>query len=232
MSALNVFVIDDHAHLVTDGAGFARGRLIALTPKAHPLPHLGIAVAFRGQIAITNQVKFYVQNFVTFDALMADAPAQLKRLHRRRRKMLGKLLPGMFNYDMAVAGFADGRPFAWLFSTVDRPDAPAFTWTPVPFLLSMPQIDHGTLRRLADGLPHDFDGAAAAIMDEQRRTGDTLVGGYAQVTSVGREGITTRLLKRYPDHRWQIIDRSKTSDQVRASSDVVALKKSTDWRDE
>lgn len=228
MSALNVFVIGDQVHLVTDGAGFAGGRLIALTPKAHPLPHLGVAVGFRGHIAITNQIRFHVQNFATFDALMSDAPAELKRLHGRRRKLLRKLLPGMFDYDMAVAGFADGRPFACLFSTVERPDLPAFTWAPVPFLLCLPQIDHSTLRHLADGLSHDFDESAAAIMDEQRRTGDTLVGGYAQVTSVGRQGITTRLLKRYPDHRWQIIDRAKT----RAGSDAVALKKSTDWRDE
>lgn len=202
MSALNVIVRHDGAHLITDAAGSAKGRMLALTQKAFLYPHLGVAAGFRGHIGVMRSLSFLLGQYPNREAMVRGLPHDFERQYRLRRK----LLPGVFNFDLGIVGF-DGAPFGWLFSSVDRPHHPAFKLNDVTTFFS-PKAGDEAMRQAAEVISDDVDEAALAILDGQRRATDVVVGGYAQITSVDEDGFNTRLLARWSDERGKVVDRS------------------------
>ncbi|OKP81168.1 hypothetical protein BTE77_02325 [Ensifer adhaerens] len=224
MSALNVIVRCDAAHLITDAAGCVAGRLLALTPKTFLYPHLGIAAGFRGHIGVMRSLSFLLGQYPDRVAMVRGLPHDFRREYRFRRK----LLPSVFDFDIGIIGF-DGRPFGWLFSSVDRPGFPAFRLNEATAYFSPTAGDEAT-ERAADLISEDnVDEAALAVLDGQRLAQDVVVGGYAQITSVDEDGINTRLLCRWSDERGKVVDRS-TGRVVAVKPSVTSRPIQRDWR--
>lgn len=207
MSALNIYLDGRAAHIVTDAAAAGGGVLFGLVNKTVILPHMGVALSFRGKVGGFDALKFALSNFDDHNALLEGLPKLLKGFYRIRRK----LMPKAFTLEVGVVGYADGRPFAYVIATCDRPDAPAYTLLKVPFLWSSPIIDVDELQRQAEVMPHDLDGAMTSILGKQRKSLDCYVGGYGQITTVNAKGIHTRLLCKWPDKIARRIDRNASA---------------------
>lgn len=224
MSALNVIVQGDAAHLITDAAGCVAGRMLSLTPKTFLYPHLGIAAGFRGHVGVMRSLSFLLGQYPDRAAMVRSLPSDFERQYRIRRK----LLPSVFNFDLGIVGF-DGAPFGWLFSSVDRPGFPAFQFNAARPALFTPNAGEKATARAGDLIAaDDVDAAALAVLDGQRLVQDVIVGGYAQITSVDEDGFNTRLLARWPDERGKVVDRSARRVAVKPS--VTSRPIQRDWR--
>lgn len=222
MSALNVIVRNDGAHLITDAAGSMAGRLMALTPKTFIFPHLGVAAGFRGHIGVMRSLSFLFGQYPSREAMVRGLPHDFRRQYRLRRR----LLPSVFDFDLGIIGF-DGRPFGWLFSSVDRPGFPSFRLNEATSYFS-PEAGAEAMMRARDLMSDDVDEAALAVLDGQRHAEDVVVGGYAQITSADADGFNTRLLARWPDERGKVVDRS--AGRVAAKPVKMSRPLPRDWR--
>ena len=219
MSALNLFVKGDEAHIVTDTAISTVGVLMLFSNKTFILPDLGIAVGFRGRFGLSNRIRYEF-------GLHGDPIEALDSLPRQLRQnfgLLAKLFPKFYGFDIGIAGHADGRPFARLLSSIERPAQPAFRWTDIGGLWASPPIEHSALREIGYSLMVDQDAAAVTLVDAQRKGRAVSIGGSVQITTVSPNLISTRMLKRYPDTRGRKID---TDSEPQAKG----LTPDTDWR--
>lgn len=202
MSALNVFVLGDEAHIVTDGAVSSFGVLMRLTNKAVALPHLGLVIGLRGRMGMVNRLIFALGKYCSQAAALEGLPLQL----RKEFGIATKLFPKFYGFDLGVVGLKDGKPFARLLSSVERPGQPAFSWLDIHGLWASPPISDEQLRAIGAALPHAFDAAAITLVDAQRESKIVGVGSFVQATTVNADGITTRLLKTYPDQLFKRMD--------------------------
>ncbi|MDF8353218.1 hypothetical protein [Ensifer adhaerens] len=223
MTALNVFVTESAAHIITDGAGCAGTRLLTYAPKTLALPHLSCAAGFRGNLGVIQQLRFQLSLYASYNEMALHLPADL----RRRWKWRCRILPRIFNFDLAIAAFHQGKPSAFLLSSVERPGAPAFEPLAIEYFWGAPQIEADHLRQYAAAMSGNLDGPAFSLLDEQRRNGDVVIGGYGQITSIGPRGIDTRLLGRWNDKRGESIDRDIPPTTFAGTSSTATV---TDWR--
>ncbi|WP_428414506.1 hypothetical protein [Pararhizobium sp.] len=203
MSALLLFLSGNEAFVATDAAAAVGTRLVSLTPKIHVLPHLHVAMGVRGHFGALRHVIHLVQNLASPEDLQTVLPAKLKETYGFRVKWFPKL----WGFDLGFAGYDKTGPYVELISSVSREDHPAFEFRRFEVIWVSPNVPMDLLRSSYDQADRDPDGAAIAIMDAQRSGGGAVIGGYGQITSVGRKNITTRLLKPYPDKILQPIDR-------------------------
>ena len=224
MTALNVLVTESSAHIITDGAGCAGTRLITYAPKTVALPHLSCAAGFRGNLGVIQQLRFQLGLYASYDDMVLNIAADL----RRRWKWRCWLVPNLFHFDLVIAAFHQGKASAFMVSSVERPGAPAFEPLAIKYFWGAPQVEADRLRQFVAAMEGNLDAAAFSLLDEQRRKGAVVVGGYGQITSAGPRGIETRLLGHWDDRRGKAIERS--TPPARPTSDLLTLKGSTDWR--
>lgn len=203
MTALTIIKDKHVVHLITDGAGMAGNRLVSLAPKVIAIPHLGIAVAGRGSMLMLANVRTAIADYHTVDDMLAAFPARLRKNFGWR----AKLLPKLFNFDLGGVGIKGNRSFAYVLSSLARPGVPTFEFVPVGDCWSSPMIALPALEDAVRRSPRDIAGAARAILDEQRKSPDAVVGAYGQLTTVDVMGVHTRCIITWPDIRLGLIDK-------------------------
>jgi hypothetical protein len=209
MSAINVIFHPTLIHVVTDGAAVFRHRLAHLQAKVLPVPHLGVVVSCRGQRPVANRLLFQTSMYRSVADMRSSLPGDL----RRSFGVVARLLPSLFRFDLIVAGYDGGEPFAFLVSNVGHPGTAPYEILEIETTLATPMIDEQILadadarsRRDQAGSFENLDAAARAIVDAQRSSG--VVGGFVQITSVGARGIFTRIVKRYADEVGKALEAS------------------------
>lgn len=198
MSALGIIITTRQAHLITDGAAGADGVLMCSSVKVQAMPHLGVAVAFRGPMLLMPSLFVGVAAARDIHDLLSDFEAGIRRF-----MMSSAYLDNPGNFEIAIAGVMDRKPFGYILSTFDRPGIPALKLCPITALFCSPpvpdEVMHLAFERAQSNSPADLRISARALVDEQRKSRESVVGAFAQVTSVGDAGSFTFLAHRYAD---------------------------------
>ncbi|MTW16100.1 hypothetical protein GJ689_07750 [Rhodoplanes serenus] len=212
MSALVGFLQRDRVHLAVDGANYtADGTIGSFGDKAMVLPHLGMAIAARGVVWLLPALVSGISlAFASFDEAAGELSDFLRDLIERNRSVID-LNPNGAAYEVAAAGWssADGP------SLVVVKSYGSDAWKTQHVGAYLAPCDGTLLDELATRGAHpeqlaDADPVAAAqtIIHEQRRrawvgpAGETqAIGGFVALTTCGRDEITTRIVKRWPQDR-------------------------------
>ncbi|MEH2468976.1 hypothetical protein V1281_001768 [Nitrobacteraceae bacterium AZCC 2161] len=216
MSAINVIVQSNAAHLLTDGAGYnADGTLMAIGPKVSLIPHLSCAVAIRGpQSACPILSELVGISAATFDGLRAGIGDLLRRAAEAYSPLFQQCQLGP-DFEAVVAGISETEgPCAFMVPSHSRFGTEPFTVVPTEGLTCTPN-NADILAAIVASLPaecgaDDLDPAkhGLAIMEIQRAylianngiDGHfAAVGGFAQLTTVTDGAVMSRILHRWPD---------------------------------
>lgn len=205
MTGVSVLLGAGEAHIITDGAGTAfmnvagtAKRVLAMTfPKVLPVPHLGLALVFRGRVGLQSSVLFRAARARTVEDLREKLPQDLRRAYRLR----SRLFPQLYGFDLIAAGVREGKEFAFIVSSVQTYGLEPFAALEISNGLCSPKLSDDAL---VDGWQTSgrdrsraLDAAACRILEDQRSSG--IVGAFGQITSVTQFGIYTRIIKRWPD---------------------------------
>lgn len=195
MSAINVFVREDSVHLVTDGAGYADGKLNAVVQKACILPHLNCAFAARGPIEILQELNIVLSGYQSVETMKRALAEDLPLVFSDRIDAD----PDHWHFDLVVAGMKASGPFAWLISSLPRPEHRAFELMPIPFAWGSPPVSAAMQGTIGNLITDDPRAAAKAMLEAQRLSTDTTVGAYGQMVTIVDEGAYVELICRWPD---------------------------------
>lgn len=219
MSAINSVIKRNSVHLITDAASYdAEGLLIATVPKVALLPHLNAAVACRGpRVSVPLFADILSAAASTYDKLKAKAPAFVRDLQPMLQASFAYCSLGV-EFDIVVAGISKSiGPDAWLLCSHTRYGVEPFSTVQLAELTTLPG-DLDIRARFIDRVPHDVEAFdperdGLAVLEAQRaapinHAGDQCfvgVGGFAQLTTITREGITTKVIHHWPDEVGQPI---------------------------
>ncbi len=214
MSAVNILVQRDAVHILSDGAVYDDHAVFKhAAPKVVALPNLNCAIALRGPaIAPPLVANIFSGGASNYDDLKHRIFDLLKEaigaVQHVTRSAFGS------NAQLFVAGWSEGRPDAYSVLTRPTDGLPAWTPIPIPEHIFSPFETNGPVHadfweifgeRPVRDLDPRTDGIR--IIEAQRRHKSRLpdgrrayiVGGFAQLTSVRSEAITTEVLRRWPD---------------------------------
>lgn len=219
MTAINLIRQRDAVHILSDGAACGPdGGVLFFTPKVFPLPHLRAAVAARGNLlALPLVTEFLATMASTYDDLAGTSVKALREatILRKINTARGKESPLDDSLQIFIAGFSNAsKPDAFTVLSRESDGLPAYAAVPVHAFSFAPfdkpaQDELGTLfgGRTADEIDPRVDGLR--ILESQRRHkmknqhagGEPVfgVGGFAQLTTIRRDMITTEVLHRWPD---------------------------------
>lgn len=235
MSATNVLIQSDRVHLMTDGAIYQPdGTLTAIGPKVRVMPHLNCAVAMRGAYLGLAPIMEEISNAASsFDLLKENMPELLRACAAGYAHLLTQCAAGP-EFEIVVVGISESvGPAAYLIPSHDRYGEPwramdlaGFVVLPCDkaILASVQAIVAG---RIADRLDTAVDGLA--IMEAQRAkpaldSGDTCwVGGFAQLTTVTADSVTSRIIHRWPDEIGALIAAPPGAKRMAADDDMQRL---------
>lgn len=215
MSAINIITTPKAVHVISDGACYrSDGTLHGVAQKAHSIAHLRMIVAARGPSILTPLIAESLQHaFTSFDAAVEGMAAVVEDAVETYGTTLAMCSIGA-DFDLLVAGWSEARDCGetYYLSSMDRPGVPAWTVSKCGPVVISPNDDAMTARLQRQGAALDLNrrdplDVALVIMEEQRKVkghqgGDEEVhgvGAFAQVTSVTRDGIASRILRRWPD---------------------------------
>lgn len=203
MTAINVIKQSDSVHMLTDGATCRDGsRYAASTCKAFPVPHLNAVIATSGSLMWSPLIlSNLLLSVTTYDELKQWAPTLLhKAVVEASHVFSGEGTPEVL---LVVAGISETTgPDAFSVTTCERIAEPwvALTHGDCSLWPSTPEIQaefHEAYGDVTSG--DDLDPARWGVraIEMQRKHPEAIIGGFVQLTSVTREGITTRIV-----HRW------------------------------
>lgn len=212
MSAINILIQSNSVHILTDGTVFhPDGKLIMIGPKAVCLPHLNCAIAFRGaagaKMMLSEVIAFGAP---TFDGLRQTI-AELLKSQAEQFSEAFQLCTSGPEFEVVVAGISEtAGPTAYIVNSHGRYGK---SWTPIELAGFVPlPCDEVTLAKMQRIIPPgtspddiDPERDGLAVMKLQRATprlsnGDFCpVGAFAQLTTVTRNSVSTRIIHRWPD---------------------------------
>lgn len=211
MTAMNCVVTENAAHLFTDGAIYDlqnNGELIARGSKSIALPHLNAAIASTGFTYVNHLINAAILDtkIAAFDELVLHFADIVHDAERRSKSFSG--ISDWSLYRSVLIGWSEenNQPQAYylgpgLFGKMatSAQRIRRFT-TPWPRELAEPQ------------LTGDMDADAVALMEAQRELKAEVdrvdtdgsfivhpVGCFCQRTTVDRDGISMKILKRWDD---------------------------------
>jgi hypothetical protein len=203
LTAINVLKQKDAVHLVSDGAAYdAKKRLVSVGPKVFPLPHLNAAIGVRGPtVALPILVHFIGHGATSYDGLKRNIVGILKQAQANARTVLGQSVAGAA-FEVAIGGISETRgPDAYVVACNDQGVVSPLTQiNELGFMPSTPGVD--AFIRTQNGKTIDAADFGLNVIELQRAAkfdGVCGVGGFAQITTVRRTGIETKLLHRWPD---------------------------------
>lgn len=191
MTAINVLKTDDAVHLLTDGLVGAGGAF-GTVAKVMPLPHLNAAIATRGPARLLGLMSLLLcVETSSFD----DLAAVLRRLQwicgQMSESWQVETLAAEF--DLVVAGIGPTGPQAYLVSNHNHHGFKPWQVFEIPYCLATPTIDQALLESVfwsdepLAQMPNLIDAQCS----------HPSVGGFAQLTSVKSDCITTKVIRRY-----------------------------------
>lgn len=206
MTAVNVFLYSDAAVVMTDGlAAAADGSGRCVKHKVLPLAHLHAVVAVRGPVFVLGGITDMLSRHASFDAAREAMADDLRMLvEDLRRRLPIPAAPDGPQLHLIGKSEASGGFESWICAADDHPGLTAFDArrTKTMMLPDVAGCDAHTQRLAArasaedGGFDPDTDGVQ--LMRGQMRAYPLAVGGYCQITVVNSEGITTRILERWP----------------------------------
>ena len=226
MSAINVIRQRDAVHIVSDGALCdATGLVCEIGPNAFALPHLSAALAIRGS---SHFMPFLVHRLSresrSFEDLLASLIRTALEVHASFPMAFGTLGHGSVepDFDLVAAGWSGERqtPASYLVSSRDRALAPgvaAASWQLIelPDVLIAPPISDAQIAAIGWNAPRSAElfrpeSDGVALLKAQRFSRRQLapegsgqayvVGGFIQLTSIFRDGVSSKVLHWWPDH--------------------------------
>ena len=215
MSAINVLRQSGAVHVFTDGAAYgADGALLHVGPKAWPLPHLKAVVACRGPELIGPLAASYLSASTRSYELLRQNAGRIGRSLMESFGHLLELCSHGGDFEFVVAGFSElSGPDSYLVCNHDRYGVPPWTVIELGAFSLLPSSDaiHAAFAAglkpgaTADDLDPEVEGLRAmeaqrsAAVSLQRDESLVIVGGFAQMTTITPDGISTKVLKRWPD---------------------------------
>lgn len=214
MTAISTILQASAVHLLTDGAAFDHeGKVVLEMTKVRILAHLNAVVACRGPAASPSIVADTFNGFATsFDDLRARAPAMVRHVISSSGAIFACVHGDAL--DVVVGGWSETHgPSAFLITNHDgygvepwaAVDMEGLCVTPGdPAILELVRarlpvgVTADTLDPVRDGL---------TILEAQREIGATTpkglgvpgAAGFAQLTTITSDVITTRILRRWDD---------------------------------
>lgn len=219
MSAVNILRQSDAVHILTDGLAISGEGDDNALPKAHGLAHINAAVAVRGTLVAEVLLLPIIRAHKSYDALKQNIGPVLRDCFDRFGEVVDQV-PGTGNgrdTDLFIAGWTDaGEPDCFLVTNHTRyPDAIPFEPMAIGGLMSVPHPPELTDEfwesvRTRNPLAASWDDVDAAIdglsllelqrgyiFDPGNGSERSTVGAFAQLTTVRRDEITTRILRRW-----------------------------------
>lgn len=198
MTACNVIRKPDAIHILSDGLGLQGGAASFLATKVLPVPHMRAALCVRGDAGLLGALAIGLfMRAGTFDEA-ADAMPRLLSDAFAPAIALGPLPPDA-QAELILAGWSEkhDRPECWVTPTHDL-YGEAFTLIPFGDGLVQPLAAHdGLWARATTDPTFDVETDGLALLRLQRDTPGMQVGGFAQLTSVFRDRIETKILERW-----------------------------------
>jgi hypothetical protein len=226
MSAIVILQQTDAVHFITDGATYdEEGVVVALQSKVTHLPLSGCVFAMRGPTWPLNPLAFSLGLCTSFDEVTNLLPTVMMGLVGKWAALGGSALYQRKHFEVTIAGWSDRlqRMVAAVSKTCqpnDPDDPTALTRTAgyepgVPVYpgqgYALPEIDIQTVLRRPlvsqadiDALDPERDGFA--LHSAQRRAPGIycnraayIVGGFAELTTVRRDRVESRIIHEWPD---------------------------------
>lgn len=216
MTAIVALAFDYGVMFYSDGAGTnpADGTLMAHADKIIVLPHLGAALAYRGSEYLSVAVHIAIDGrFTGFDELVdaiEDKGEQIAELQYQAA--------GMVNFEIAVGGWSAGRQaweLWWIGANGEDPDTlgeHALKKHPLSGLFHTPPLEAEQVEAILApyGTEWKIDEIMMTTIEAQRRHAAPLgatadspmghnVGVFVQRTLLTHEGISTSIVRRWPD---------------------------------
>jgi hypothetical protein len=214
MSAINVIVQETAVHLLTDGAAYQMdGTISAIGPKVALMPHLNCAVAFRGPApARAILAELISVEAHTFDELRDSIGSLMQKAAGVFAPIFQQCGAGP-DFEVVVAGWSGDGPAAYMVASHGRHGDP---WEIIPLtgLCITPAnavIHERMLAALPNGLTDDdvdpvvhglaIMGIQRAYLIENHGIDGRFcaAAGFAQLTTVTAEAVTSRVIHRWPD---------------------------------
>lgn len=210
MTAINVIKQADAVHMLTDGASwFFGGGFGPACCKAWPIPHLRAVVSGRGpRLGPMLMADFLNTAGRTYDEMKSNAAVMAREVFEcHGSTLIGN--PFGLKAEFVIAGWSEASgPDAFVISRNDAGVwmtqdtgpvmmAPGDAPTQSAALAALPPgvTCADTMNPARDGLAMVLAQRAARILED----GVSVVGAFVQLTTVTQDGISTRILERWPE---------------------------------
>lgn len=211
MSACIAATAPDRAFLMSDAAVYNdAGVLTAISSKIILLPALKAAGSCRGNLIPLRLVEMAIEDFGSWDAFRPNAPAVFEAVDQ----LMTCIVPGRF-YEFVLVGWSAERDRAEVVFHTSHDQVPEGFNLGRPTLITETLIPRGPgLEALSEIAPFDFDPRTHGLeaMEQAHRTLADLrcgqgpdefmahsVGGFVQLVTITPEGITSEILRNWPD---------------------------------
>lgn len=219
MSAMNAFLSPQAVHIATDGAGYLPdGRTVCGVQKVAILAHLPCVIAVRGAIELLSlAAEAATRGAQTFDALASRVGAFCKAVHQTAEagaEAYGQPFP-FTRSDFLIAGWSEARGRLETYAVTSAADGEFEPWTARLYFggddtILSPYTDEvgaavdAIEAELGGDLAAKPEAAALRVIEVQRALrlkdfADSPCGVFCQLTTLTREGISTKILRRWPD---------------------------------
>ena len=188
MTAINIVLTEDAAHLFSDTKAGYEGLQLARVVKCLPIPHLNAAIAVRGEARALAAVHMVASNVESINELRRELPVALKGAEHQGDSFM-RLASG--ELDAFVIAF-DQAPFAFAVFTHGKHGYAPFSVVDIPGGCFTPTVAPALMRRLM--AEQEGPALGLAALHVQAQTDQLTVGGFVQETIVDAEGIHTRNL--------------------------------------
>ena len=209
MTAINIIQKSAEILVMADGLGYdARGGPSQAVTKMAMLPHIPLLVAVRGHGSIAHLIvaKFATEKRTGFDAFLEFLAGFAREVIPQTNTHFGT--PD-FPHEIHAVGFSEsrGRLESHFLATsdayVNRGRGAYTLHTEDEPMVASPQPSEEAITAARFVCPpvRKFDPSdhGVRLMDAQRRTYPDKIGGFLQLARVTREGISSRIIHRWPD---------------------------------
>lgn len=218
MTAINIYRRPDVVWLFGDGASYdADGRLSAITGKIHVLASLSCALLFSGRSIISPYIAHMLERAATdFDHMMEILPGWLPGMVDELTDLFGRddgdvaqLKDAAQGFRIFVAGWSAqrGETVAFTVSSIADASGPPFAIAEGKKGFQAPGVS-AEENALGFGVspnitPETINDVAVTILELQRQQrdaeGKSHVGGLVELVTVTRDGVTSKILKRWDE---------------------------------
>jgi hypothetical protein len=206
MTAINVFRDVDAIHMITDGIAHVGDRPSFVTGKAWPLPHVNAVSAVSGPAAAAGLMVSVMGAATSYDELKAYGALEARSAFKEFRKVL-ELSTDPTEVRIVIAGFSEkGGADSFVISSKAAPEVPEWSAVTLPPIFGVPMDEDNAISKAwLSAFPTAYDAlaypaeAGILLLELQRSSfGTAFVGGFAQMTTVTREAVTSRIIHRWP----------------------------------